>query len=276
MSERVCRVCGQADTRTFTRRGHETTHCRCCDYVWAAPLATSVDYVKLYGPEYYGAGHGEPGTISRYDLGNIEPSKRAQARWSLRLIARHKPAGRLLDAGCSAGVFAAAARDAGYAVSAFDVSAIAVQFARERFGLDAQVAALETADFPAASFDVITLWDVIEHTEDPWQAWRRIAGWLAPGGVIAVRTPNTRCLRVRLRGLDHWDMVSPPEHWHLFSACSLRLFLKQTGFRLLTLRTVHSDRVFYRQTPRWRQLPFWISAACGWGGDLAAVAARQP
>jgi 2-polyprenyl-3-methyl-5-hydroxy-6-metoxy-1,4-benzoquinol methylase len=235
-----------------------------------------VDYAKLYGANYYGAGEHTAETISRYNLRNIEPTKRAQAQWSLRRIARHKPAGRLLDVGCSAGVFAASAREAGYAVTAFDVSAVAVQFAREHFGLDAQVTALETANFPAEAFDVITLWDVIEHTEDPWQALRKVTGWLAPGGIIAVRTPNTRCLRVRLCGLTNWDMVSPPEHWQLFSRRSLRLFLSQNGFRVLELQTVHSDRIFYRQTPRWRQAPFWISAACGWGGDLVAIATRQP
>ncbi len=272
-----CRLCQQPAAGRFQRRGHTIAHCRRCDHVWAvaAPGAV-VDHVALYGESYYGAGQQNADTISRYRFDDIESAKRPQAEWSLRFIAARQAGGRLLDVGCSAGVFAATARVAGYRVSAFDCSPVAVQFARERFGLDAQVASLETSDFPAGAFDVITLWDVIEHLTDPWQALRKVAGWLAPGGILALRTPNTRCLRVRLRGLETWDMVSPPEHWHLFSGRSLALLLEQTGFQLDRLTTIHSDRIFYRRTPHWRQWPYWLSAACGWGGDLVARATLRP
>jgi hypothetical protein len=119
------------------------------------------------------------------------------------------------------------------------------------------------------------MWDVLEHFEDPWRALQTMDEWLAPGGVLALRTPNTRCLRTRLCGYPAWDMISPPEHYHLFARQSLTMFLNQFDFSVVHLATVHSDWIYYRRVPAWKKFPFHLSGAVGWGGDLVAIARRH-
>jgi hypothetical protein len=234
-----------------------------------------VDYGKLYGDNYYGRGERTPDTIARYGLESIVAVKMPQARAAAQLIQRFKKTGRLLDVGCSAGVFVKAAREVGFDASGIDLSAVAVQFAREQLGVDAHVTSLEEAKLDSRRFDVITLWDVIEHFEDPWHAMQLVKDMQPEDGIVALRTPNTRCLRTVLKGFRGWDMISPPEHYHLFARKSLELFLKGFGYRIVYLATVHSHWIYYRHAHPLAKTPFHLSGAMGLGGDLVAIARRN-
>ncbi len=116
---------------------------------------------------------------------------------------------------------------------------------------------------------------LLEHFEDTRKAMRIVDGLLASGGIVALRTPNAHCLRTMLCGFHSWNMISPPEHYRLFTRQSLKFFLRQCGYRVIHLATVHSDWIYYRRISRLLQLPFHLSGALGLGGDLVAVAERN-
>jgi SAM-dependent methyltransferase len=279
MSGQRCRICGRNISRLFSQRGFEVWSCACCGFISMAPIGdvAPVDYDRLYGEAYYGRGERSPDSISRYDLANILETKLPQARDALRLIAQcrqFRAGARLLDVGCSVGVFLKAAGEAGFRAVGLDISPVATRYARESFGVDARTGTLETFDLAGERFDVVTMWDVLEHLEDPWRAMERVNKLLAPGGLVALRTPNAKSLRPRLFGFAGWDMISPPEHYHLFARKSLQLFLSQFGYRVVKLMTVHSNWIYYRRSNRLVKLPFRLSGALGLGGDLVAVAER--
>lgn len=135
---------------------------------------------------------------------------------------------RVLDAGCATGDFLAAA-SARYTMSGLDVSADAVDIARERnpaFADRIRAGFVEDQAFGVGSYDAIVLWDVVEHIWDPVAACQRLVGALRPGGYLLLSTPDigapvARAMRSR------WAFMTPPEHLGLFSLPSLTWLLER-------------------------------------------------
>ena len=76
-------------------------------------------------------------------------------------------AGSVLDVGCALGYFLETAQQHGWQTSGIDLSGYAVGRAQHHAGCDVHWGELSEVQLPAASFDVITLWDVVEHMTDP-------------------------------------------------------------------------------------------------------------
>jgi SAM-dependent methyltransferase len=94
-------------------------------------------------------------------------------------------------------------------------------------------------------YDVITMFDVIEHLDDPGTALMRAREFLAPGGRLFITTPNTGSLVARLLGNRwyHYDLV---QHIALFNPQNLGRVLAERGFSVLSLRSIgHVYRVSY-------------------------------
>jgi SAM-dependent methyltransferase len=150
--------------------------------------------------------------------------------------------GALLDVGCSAGWFMSVAREAGWKVTGLDVSAPAVAYSKSR-GLDARVATLDNHGLPPGAFDVITMFDCIEHMPSPLTALRAVRALLAPGGVVMITTPNVEGLFPRFtyqlfgRNFGAWDHPGPPGHIYQFGMRTLASALAHTGFEVIHGKT---------------------------------------
>jgi 2-polyprenyl-3-methyl-5-hydroxy-6-metoxy-1,4-benzoquinol methylase len=108
-----------------------------------------------------------------------------------------------------------------------DVSAAAVRVA-SRFGT-VRRGMLRDVEFSAASFDVVTFCDSIEHSPDPAADFMEARRLLRPGGWVFVVTPNSRHWTARLLG-RRWFQLKPHEHLRLFSEDALRRVLERSGF----------------------------------------------
>lgn len=149
--------------------------------------------------------------------------------------------GRLLDVGCGAGYFLDAARAAGWQASGVEVSPVAAQVGRERLGLEIYQGTLTDAQFAAGHFDVVTMFEVLEHLRDPAstlaEAWRI----LRPGGVLAIQVPNDlRAYRnLVFSSANRWWVI-PPLHLHYFTAAALAAWLAAYDFQVIYLSTAGS------------------------------------
>ncbi|RLC90966.1 MAG: class I SAM-dependent methyltransferase [Chloroflexi bacterium] len=144
------------------------------------------------------------------------------------------PAGRsLLDVGCHTGVFVEIAARHGWDAWGVELSRWAVEQAQAQ-GLHVVQGTLETADLPEAHFDVVTMWDVIEHLTDPHRALRQAYRLLKPGGLAVVHTIDIDSLFARLMGA-RWPWLMEM-HIYYFSRRTLRAMLEKCGFQVLSDR----------------------------------------
>lgn len=152
-------------------------------------------------------------------------NRRCQA--AMRVCSR----GRILDVGCGTGEFLAAMKQRGWDVIGLEPSAIAAAHAREALGLDVRAETLKDADLPEASFDVITLWTVLEHVYAPLSTLRAARRLLRPGGLLLISIPDTQSLDARCFG-EHWVGYDTPRHLYVYPRAVLRSLLEQSGLQL--------------------------------------------
>ena len=153
---------------------------------------------------------------------------------------------RLLDVGCSSGAFLGAAVKLGYAAEGVEPAAKAAATAQAA-GLKVHQGLLHEAAFADASFDAVTLLEVIEHFKEPLPLLKEIQRILKPGGILLVGTANADSWQAQAFGA-HWDYLSIAKHGgHIsfFNPKSLEILAAQVGLskaRLKTRSVRFSDR----------------------------------
>jgi SAM-dependent methyltransferase len=142
------------------------------------------------------------------------------------------PDGRaLLDVGAYTGVFVEIAAEHGWDAWGVEPSRWAVERAQSR-GLKVVQGTLESAGLPANHFDVVTLWDVIEHLTDPRKALLDARRLLARNGLLVIHTIDIDSLFARLMG-PRWPWLMEM-HIYYFSRRTLRAMLDVCGFQVLS------------------------------------------
>jgi 2-polyprenyl-3-methyl-5-hydroxy-6-metoxy-1,4-benzoquinol methylase len=112
------------------------------------------------------------------------------------------------------------------------------------------VGTLEDLDYSAESFDVITLWHVIEHLRHPEQTLRKIFELLKPGGMLLVGTPNVTSVWSKLFG-RYWDGLHIPFHLYLFNSDTLSRALAAAGFTIQSLKCFTTPQGFASNLRSW-------------------------
>jgi len=166
----------------------------------------------------------------------------SEARGRMRTARRHQkilqryvsPPGRILDIGCASGRFLQACADAGWNVVGLEPSrALCAKAAQLLQGAQILPLTLQEADFPAASFEAVAMWDVLEHVPDPGQFLQKAASLLKPGGFLLANVPNLDSLQAGVLR-QRWPLLLP-EHLNYFNRQSLRLCGEQAGLQLIKL-----------------------------------------
>ncbi|HVO32780.1 MAG TPA: class I SAM-dependent methyltransferase [Elusimicrobiota bacterium] len=135
----------------------------------------------------------------------------------------------LLEIGCAYGFFLKQAQRY-WRVEGYDISVEAAAFARGRLGLNVQCAEFLDAGEMPGRFDIICLWDTLEHLRHPVRALEKASRWLRPGGVLALTTGDVESVVARWRGA-RWRQIHPPSHLYYFSPRTITTALTKSGLR---------------------------------------------
>jgi 2-polyprenyl-3-methyl-5-hydroxy-6-metoxy-1,4-benzoquinol methylase len=153
-------------------------------------------------------------------------------------------AGNLLDIGAGLGYFVRfALQYPGWNATGYEISTPAVEYARNVLGLKERMfaGAVEDSGFSPDYFDLITLWDVIEHIQNPDILLQYVFSILKPGGSLFLATPNApiqiakATVKARVVGMrEGTQFLDAKDHVNLYTPESLRLVLHRVGFERVT------------------------------------------
>lgn len=225
--------------------GSKIVRCIDCGLEFVNPLPSEEWLRQLYAQELANGDQNLP-----YYLNYIQERKdRANSFAKLHnsrldLIERfHPQKGNLLDVGCGAGFFLKTAQSRGWNPYGIDFLPEYNRFAKEELGLhNIHSATLEEMRFPSNSFDVVTLWDLIEHLRHPLSTLQEINRILRPGGLAVIWTPNVKNAALIK---DKWDGYRVPLHLYFLSSKALNGLLTQSGFQTVYEKTTKSKKGFF-------------------------------
>lgn len=144
----------------------------------------------------------------------------------------------VLDIGCGQGDFLVSATKKGWRAQGTEYSESAIQLC-VNYGLD--VYSLERSrDMLQGSYNLVTLFEVIEHLSSPNSVLSDTYQLLQPGGFLYITTPNANSL-LRLLEKDNFQILRYPEHLIVFTPNGLRSILASTGFEVLRIYSTGFD-----------------------------------
>jgi len=261
-SAQRCPICGAQGQRrvVYELRPFDVIECRACGALTRHPLPTAAEMEGYYrDPGYIDGGY-----FAQEAAGTRAGPEARIFREALDFLAARRvaagcePAGRLLDVGAGSGGFLELARDRGWHIDGIELSPELAARAEARSGarvlqgdfteIDAGAlsAISESGDRSrtpeTCSWDVLTMWDVLEHTTNPGAFLHRAKSLLAPGGVLVVFTIDAASLfnvvadlawRVSLRRIaSPLELLYDKRHNHYFTSRTLRTLLARHGFRV--------------------------------------------
>jgi 2-polyprenyl-3-methyl-5-hydroxy-6-metoxy-1,4-benzoquinol methylase len=217
-----CPVCkGGRFTELFVKGDERFVRCDDCSLVLINPRPAAQRISATYDDAYTAA----------YIRKAKKKINRCR-RWIRRIKRRYVHHGKWLDVGCSAGFVVYAANEAGFDGYGVEIEAAAVKYGTGTLGLRNLVCGLlEEQDYGSGKFDVITLYDVIEHIPDLAGMMTELHRILAPRGIIEVRTPNVSHWTVP-KDLSRWKEVKPSEHLYYFDFKTLVKLFNRYGFKI--------------------------------------------
>ena len=203
--------------------------CNNCGLIFKSPVP---DDLGAYYPEEY------------YPIPETLIDLRARARkqqYKIGILKQYVKEGRLLEIGPSYGEFACVARDAGYQVDAIEMDTHCCEFLRNVVGINT----INSSDIQAAldalgNYEIISLWQVIEHLPQPWEVLDSALEHLATNGVLVIATPNPHALQFRLFG-KRWTHLDAPRHIQLIPMELMKRHLQEHGLRIRMATSNYRD-----------------------------------
>ena len=220
----------------FIKKGrYSIRSCNACGlrFLWPQPQASELE--ALYGDSYFAnTDSGERG-YSDY-LAQAENHRRL-FRDRLTRLPPLGAAARLLDFGAAAGFFIEQASQNGWHAEGVEINDRMVRYGREVLGCKISNTDLPRLLANGVRFDIVTMWEVIEHLPDPRETLQDIHELLNPGGYIALTTPDSGSLIAKVLGRRWLGWQKVPEHLFFFDARNLKRLLFDCGFEI--------DRQYY-------------------------------
>lgn len=237
----TCDLCGSAEHRVFATKGRyglplTTVICEHCGLVFTNPRPSAAETEAFYHDHYWGQYKDQSAPDEKFFRRRLPKIKSMHAELQPLL----RPGMAVLEIGCSVGALLSRIRE-----SVGDTSTVIgieahrghAKFAREAKGLDVREGLLHEVapDLPPASFDLVVMNHVLEHTLSPSEVLTTVRELLKPGGHMVIEVPNVEAPGSRLGNFFHIA------HNYAFSPATLKRLAQKTAFAVKRLEALNGD-----------------------------------
>lgn len=236
MKHIACYYCSSPHTDLYLLVDHTYSLyiCETCSLVFTHPRHTSTA-ISHTNDLLYDSNDEQTSRLAIYD------KEYGRAKKHIKEIQNYVSPGKLLDVGCSYGICVKVASDMGFLASGIEPAKGAAIYAKKILHVPVFQGTLEKAHFKKNSFDVVTLYDVLEHIPTIKPFLQEVRKILKPDGILVVQSPNIQSFAAEILK-THWNWLLIPHHlWH-FTPASLSYVLTHEGFSVIETKT--EDNVF--------------------------------
>ncbi len=260
-----CDLCGSTRSKKILVRKDLNTHvegdfilvqCLDCGLIYQNPRPELSSFEEIYPADY-----------DQYTHKNLdEPNTNFLSNFGIRKriikIKKYKKSGNLCDIGCATGDFLDGLRkDKSWKLFGVEPSAKAFEYLQGQ-GFTLFNGFFTSFSFPNVKFDVITMWNVIEHLQSPFLTLLEIKKSLTPDGLVVFTTPNFDSFDRNIFG-KFWIGFELPRHFYVFSNKTIELLLQKAGFELIDKSCLYGAHALFMTSLLFKlrskkiNSPFW-------------------
>ena len=255
----TCNICGSGDISNLGRiiNGHYSKNflkdyslleCKKCSLRFIYPIPSNDVLNFIYSDPQYKT---QWGVVKE----NEKSSRYLNFEYYFKIISNYKSKKdvKVLDCGCATGCFLDVAEKNGIECYGVETSEIPYKIAENKHPKKVCKSNMEDLKIKDGFFDIITMFDFIEHVKDPRKILIKANRLLSKSGILFIVTPDTESLSISIMGKSHNDYII--EHLHLFNKSNIRYFLKRYGFKTIKIQPAKkvinldfAEKVFKRHT----------------------------
>lgn len=231
-----CKVCKNHDESKFLpkyyKNGVTIVQCSECGFIFIPPFyRTQINYKEYKNEDSLKA------VIAGNDWLKIQ---RHKLRY--RTIQKYCPKGKLFDLGVGWGHFLHTGRLLGYTVDGIEMAEMPYTYAKEYLKLP--VEKIDFFDFVPKTnyYDMLTLWDVLEHIDNCDEAIVKAASMLKKGGHLVIQVPQIDSYIAKTQK-EQWQAMGL-DHVNYFSKKTVTRFLESKGFRVVKIKSSIEVKLF--------------------------------
>ncbi len=223
----------------FTREDFSIWECRDCSVLFTWPQPSSAEIGRYYETPAYLSHNTEKNGL----LGKFYAFLRSiNIRKKFKIVEKYVPQGRLLDIGCGSGELLKYFAGQGWEVMGIEPSKAAREFAKKKYGLKIE-AEQEIKNLPNLSFDVVSMWHVLEHVADVNERMEQVHRLLKKDGVAVIALPNPLSWDAEYYK-KYWAAYDVPRHLYHFSQKAFACLAQKHHFQIIQILPLKMD-AFY-------------------------------
>ena len=219
----------------------EIVQCEKCSLNFTHPIPNKDNIAPYYNfPEYISHTDIKKGWMNALYHKVRQRTLKQKTDWVQSLFTGYK--GALLEVGAGTGAFADAMAKKGWKVTALEPDANSRELALKNYGINLRPS-VELENLPENSFDVITLWHVLEHVHDLKNYIHTFKKLLKHNGRLIIAVPNHTSYDAQFYK-NYWAAYDVPRHLYHFSPSSMKFLMKSNGFILANLKPMWFDSFY--------------------------------
>lgn len=241
----ICPICKNSESiELYTKNNYNVIKCIHCSYVYINPRP-DLDFLSTFYNDCYTGKCYDIDTYNTYYT--LIYSYIERAKHDIEFIKKYKKTGTLLDIGCGLGHFLSVAKDNGFICTGTEISNESIKYAEQKYNLNIKEGDITNINFNEDKFDIITIFDVLEHVINPDTIIKKIYNIVNSDGYVFISVPNVDCLQSKLKG-KNWTQMIPPNHLNFFNTKTLTKLLENNGFKIIDIKSLPSLTIGLRKT----------------------------